>query len=497
MEDEPVQLKYQSQYQFQLLKLSLRDPVFWLLVLSAVVAGILFLSSGVRHLLFHSGGYDLGIFDQALYLLSRGEPPFVSLRGIPILGDHAAIILYPISFLYRIVPSVYWLFGIQALALASGGWFCFRLAQQMGLTSNLSLLVAGVYWGYPAVFNVNLFDFHPDILAVPALLGAVLAFRVGSHLRAMIWILVVLSCKAVFALTVVGVGIWWWGWESKRWPDPGQPSGRILSGLVMGLGSLWFGITAFGVIPYFSGTDPAAVSVYSYLGDSVRTITINLVLRPDLALEKVLSLDTLGYWLLLMGPIVWGLGLGYWDPLIPALPTLGLNILSSHPAYRDLVHHYSLPILPFLMVLVVDNLAQNRAWIQRPRWILSWTLVSFLILGKYGYFGSLYLTELETWSASRMALTFVYPGDGVLTNHQLSPHLTHRKMIRFTDQTDPVLSWDPFDCVVLNRRYPGWRSSVGYVDELIQNLEQSEVFELVFEQDQVFVFRRSIASTQG
>lgn len=418
----------------------------------------------------------------------------MTLRGISIWGDHGAIILYPLSFLYRIVPSVYGLFCIQALALASGGLFCFQLAQQAGLTSKLSLIVAGVYWGYPAVFNVNLFDFHPDVLAVPALLGAVLAFRAGSYLKALVWILVVLSCKAVFALTVIGVGLWWWRWESKRSPD--QRQGRILSGLAMGLGALWFGICAFGVIPYFSGTDPAAVSVYGYLGDSLRSIMVNLMLRPDLVLGKVLSLETLGYGLLLSGPVLWGLSFWYWDPLVPALPALGLNILSSHPAYRDLVHHYSLPIVPFLIVLVVDNLSQGRAWIRSQRWILGWTLVSFLALAKYGYFGSLYLIGLETWSASRMALTFVNPEDGVLTSHELSPHLSQRSLIRFTDQTDPVLSWDPFDCVVLNRVRPGWRSSLEYVDDLLQNLEQSEAFELVFEQDQVFVFRRLIHNVQ-
>ncbi len=492
MKDEPVQFRYQSQP----LKFSSRDPAVWLVVSSAVVAGILFLCSSTRHLLFHSGGYDLGIFDQALYLLSQGENPFVTIRGIHILGDHAALILYPLSLLYKIIPSVYGLLGIQALALASGGFLCFRLSRQAGLTSDIALVMAGVYWGYPLVFNVNLFDFHPDVIAVPALLAAVLAFRVGSHFRAMVWILVVLSCKAVFALTVMAVGIWWWGWEGKRLPDHVQPAGRILAGWILVLGSVWFGITAFGIIPYFSGADPAAVSVYGYLGDSVRAIIINLILRPDLVLRKVLSLETLGYCLLLSGPLFWGLSFRYWDPLIPALPALGLNILSSHPAYRDLVHHYSLPILPFLIVLVVDNLIQGRAWIRSPRWILGWTLVSFLALAKYGYFGSLYLSGLETWSASRIALTFVNPEDRVLTSHELSPHLSQRRMIRFTDRADPVLSWDPFDCVVLNRARPGWRSSIDYVDAVFQSLEQSEAFELVFEQDQVFVFWRLINNTQ-
>ena len=81
-----------------------------------ITAVILFLASTIRHLLLQSNAYDLGIFDQGIYLISQGKPAISSIfRDIHIFGDHAAWIHYLIAIFYKIIPSVYWLFLIQAL----------------------------------------------------------------------------------------------------------------------------------------------------------------------------------------------------------------------------------------------------------------------------------------------------------------------------------------------------------------------------------------------
>ncbi|PLZ80809.1 hypothetical protein CBP16_12350, partial [Fischerella thermalis WC217] len=141
---------------------------------------MLFGCSSLRHMLFHSAAWDLGIFDQAVYLISQGKSPISSFLGFHILGDHAAIIFYPLALLYKIYPSVYWLFLVQAIALASGALFTNLIARQAGLTTEQAAAIAVVYLLYPLVFNINLYDFHPDVIALPALLGAILAARLGK-----------------------------------------------------------------------------------------------------------------------------------------------------------------------------------------------------------------------------------------------------------------------------------------------------------------------------
>ena len=51
------------------------------------------LASSLRHFWFHSSSWDLGIFEQAIYLISKGIEPISSLLGFHILSDHGALVL--------------------------------------------------------------------------------------------------------------------------------------------------------------------------------------------------------------------------------------------------------------------------------------------------------------------------------------------------------------------------------------------------------------------
>lgn len=59
----------------------------------AIGTFILFFYSSLRHFLFQSTAYDLGIYDQIIYLISIGRQPISSFLGFHFLGDHGAIAL--------------------------------------------------------------------------------------------------------------------------------------------------------------------------------------------------------------------------------------------------------------------------------------------------------------------------------------------------------------------------------------------------------------------
>src|SRR4029453_15559085 len=58
----------------------------------------------LTHARFGTFGFDLGIFDQGVWLLSRFRDPFVTIRGLPLFGDHASYILV-------LVAPLYWLWA--------------------------------------------------------------------------------------------------------------------------------------------------------------------------------------------------------------------------------------------------------------------------------------------------------------------------------------------------------------------------------------------------
>src|SRR5690242_19785153 len=100
-------------------------------VLLGAIAGsalILLACSSLRHALFQSNAFDLGYFDQALYLISQGQTPIVSFWGYHFLGGHADWVIYGLALLYKIDPSVHWLFAVQAIALALGALPTYALA---------------------------------------------------------------------------------------------------------------------------------------------------------------------------------------------------------------------------------------------------------------------------------------------------------------------------------------------------------------------------------
>jgi uncharacterized membrane protein len=453
------------------------DTLSWLVLLSSV---IFFACSSVRHLLFQSGAFDLGIFDQALYLISQGRSPVPSLIGFHILGDHAAWILYPLALLYKIYPSVYWLFAVQAVALAVGAIPVYQLARQAELQKNWAIVLAGVYLLYPLVFNVNIFDFHPEVIALPALLWAVFTARQGKIGWFGLSLAIVLGCKAVLSLTVAALGVWLVVFEKKR----------LYGAIALFAGIIWFLLASQVIIPTFRPGGVEAVARYSYLGNSVLEIAQNVILKPGLILGQIFSLGTLEYLVLLALPLLWGFSGRSLSCLIPALPTLIINILSTSASQRNLVQQYSLPILPFLMVMAIASLAEQRVWLKKKWAIVLWSVITFLVLAKYGYFGSKYLETLATWQATNTAIHQIQTEGGVLTTHDIAPHLSHRSLVKFTDATKPLPNLSEFDYVLLNVRHPGWQSNPTFAQSLVSQLQQTPQFQLQYEQDQVYLFTK-------
>lgn len=456
------------------------NPIPKIIILGII---ILFISSTIRHILFQSNALDLGWFDQAIYLISQGKPPIVSFVNFHILGDHAALIFYPIALLYKIFKSVYWLFAIQAIALSLGAFPLQQLALHSGLKENQATALPIIYLLYPLIFNVNLFDFHPDVIAVPAILWGVLAARLGYIKWFCVAIIIILSCKAILSLTVAAMGIWLLIFEKKR------TCGTIA--IIAGIA--WFIIATQVIIPFFTGTDAAvqmADERYSYLGDSLGEIALNLLLKPWLVLSKLFTLPNLEYLILLFIPLIWGLSPRHLSPLIGAIPALGLNLITDYTAQKNLTHQYSLPILPFLLLAVIATLAQGKGWLKKPKWIIVWGLVGFLALAKYGYFGSLYLKSLDTWQATREAIALVKTKGGVLTTSPIAPHLTHRPLVKLAIAGSESLEFNQFEYILLNQRHPGWSSSPELIMNFVKRLEQNPEFKLTYQRDDVFLFQR-------
>jgi uncharacterized membrane protein len=439
---------------------------------------ILFLCSSIRHWLFQSTAFDLGFFDQATFLISQGQPPIVSFWGFHVMGGHADWILYAIAGLYRLYPSVYWLLAIQALALSLGALPTWYLARQAALKPHQATAVAIAYLLYPLIFNVNLFDFHPEVIALPLLLASVLAARQQRLGWFVLCVGLILGCRDALALTVIAMGFWLIVWEKRPWHGA----------IAIVLGVVWFLLATKVVIPAFRPGGVESVWRFAYLGKSLPEILLNLILKPHLVIPALFTLKNLEYLVLLFAPIAWGLSLAHLAPLVPILPTLGMNLLSTVDQQKDLLHQYSLPAVPFLILTAIAALAAGQSWLHRPRHIVLFALVGFLALAKFGYFASRYLHSLDTWPATRTAISQIQSSEGVLTTAWIVPHVTHRPLVKVTIQGTPASDVTPFRYVLLNLRHPGWMSDRTVQQTLRDRLRQDARFVEQFQQDDVHLF---------
>ena len=76
-----------------------------------------------------------------------------------------------------------------------------------GLKSGGGVAVVFAYCAYPAVHTINLSDFHPEALAVPALFAAVLTALRGRWNWFAVFALLVVTCRSDLAFALSGLGL--------------------------------------------------------------------------------------------------------------------------------------------------------------------------------------------------------------------------------------------------------------------------------------------------
>lgn len=499
-------------------------PGISLLVAVSLGFVVLFGSAALHHELFQSRLFDLGIFDQGVYLISRGEFPFSTTMGFHILGDHAAVVLYPLALLYRLVPGVYWLFFVQALSLSLGAMPMYGLAAQAGLEEHWRRVAAVAYLLYPALFNIAIFDFHPEVIALPAILWALWAALARRPVQLTIATLLVLSCKEVLGLTVAAMGLWLLLKNRRRY-------GVALTAV----GLAWFVFASQWVIPTFSGDQMQALGRYSYLGNSATEIVLRLVREPTLVLVRLVQPESLLYLVALLVPVAVALRWRLILSALPALPMLGLNLLSSLPLQRDLRFQYQLPIFPFLLfwfvvslkaeknnefltgrplqialaiagallvvpsqfrVLAVLALAVWLGFVLRqgrritPKILMGWLVIGFCTQARFTSFFSPQMSHLANLAQIREAIALVDATGGVLTTSDIAPHLSERRTIEMFRKTTPLdLALLPaYRYVLLDLLNPGTECDAPYLIALQNKLRTEPHFKQVYAKNRIALF---------
>jgi uncharacterized membrane protein len=304
----------------------------------AVLIGAYTVWFGQLSVAVHDGygtpGYDMGIFDQGIWLLSRFHAPFVTVMGRNLFGDHASFILLLAVPLYWVWPHAQALLVLQTCLLAAAAVPIYLLALRRSASAAVATALAGAYLLNPALQNGNLEQFHPAAFLVLSVTLAIYAAVERKPVLLTVAVAASLLVKEDTALLMIPLAIWVYLRRDRDW------------GLKIALAAVAWTVVAYGVV------------IESLLGN-ISLYTNRIPFGGIGGLVTTAVAHPVGFWryarsggrLFYLWQMAAAFGFGFVvAPELAAigLLTLGENLLSTFPYMHQILYHYSTPLVAVL-----------------------------------------------------------------------------------------------------------------------------------------------------
>ncbi len=463
----------------------------WVLAAMVVVWAVVFGKLVyLRHDRFASQSFDLGIFDQAAWLASRGGDLFISVRGLDLLGHHANLGLFLFAPFYWLGAGPHFLNLIQVASMALGAVPLFLLARDRWGSPRLALVPAGAYLLHPALGFFAWETFHPDVMAITPLFFAwwfARRERWGPFAACLIYA----ACwkeDVSLAVAVFGAVVFFRGH-------------RRVGALTAVSGVVWFLFVNRVLLPGVSG-EAFYDHIFSNLGDSPWEIATTLLFHPTRIIRALGAPDARTYVWQMLGPF------GFLPLLAPAAfglgaPQLLLNVVSEAGFTREIHYHFSSLPLTAMTLATVEAIAflGRRPSVRRALvGGLAATSLAGAVLWGLSPIGREY--DQGWWPlaadprlASKQEAVSLPPGDASVTaTYEFVPHLTHRRAIYDWPNPWVARNWGVEDENLPDPRVVQWlvvdRRLTGETSDAFERILRDGEFEVVFDRDEIVVARR-------
>jgi uncharacterized membrane protein len=390
----------------------------------AAFAGAFVWQTWAIHERFGSYGFDLGIFDQGTWLLSRLGNPFVTVRGLHLFGDHASFILILVAPLYWLWADPRLLLLLQVVALAVPAVVIYRIAAGRLGHAGYGLAGALAYLLYPAMQWAAAWQFHPETLAAAFLAGAVLAADEHRPRTMAAMLALAMLCKEDVGLVVAGFGVTLWLAGRSAW---GKRT------IMAGLG--YFVVATFVLIPLANGRgSPHTALNYGIEGSGPVAVLLAVPELAGRALTTAFANEGLAYLALILLPLALLPLLG-WRALLPVVPPVVLNLAAVHGYQLKITYQYLATSSPFLVLAAVAGLAviaARRRVLAAP---VALVLVAAALVCDVRFGPALWskapaLGPAPPQTATRHEAFDLIPDDAAVSaQYNFVPHLAHRRYI--------------------------------------------------------------------
>ena len=388
-----------------------------------------------RHNSFATFDFDLGIHDQSLWLLSKGQW-FNTVCGLPVFGHHA-------MFMYWLLVPFVWLGGgpnlwnlIQVAALALGAVPVYLIAKNR-LRNDVLACMLGVSWLLlPTVSYLAWETWHPETLALPFLMmgyhyATTRPEGNGSDVRrrnivAFAWLIVAMLWKEDISLAVMGIAVLLIA--RRRWK---------FGGALLGFAALYFLVIGVWMVPTLAGETSAYGMLYGELGKTPFDVVKTSLSEPSLFFDRLSNNNFKGYLGQLSSP------LGFVPFLAPltilmGVPQIFINILTTADFTWAMMYHYQAVPVAAMMLGAIEGAAflARRAKVLGVLAVTATLLASCIAANSWSLlpFGDKYRAGywphgeqvVDGWKA---ALERVGPDDAVSAHYAFVPHASQREII--------------------------------------------------------------------
>lgn len=311
----------------------------------------------LRYRTLYASYFDLGIMHQTVFntykaIVEKDPGRFLELTNpfggnqIKRMAIHNDLLLAFLAPLYFIYSGPETLLVLQSVVLGLGALAIFGIARKIFANSKqhelMGLIFSFAYLFYSPMQRSNIFDFHAVTFSTSFLLFMFYLWLDQRYVWSGIFFLLSLLSKEQVALTTLFFGSYFF---TRKRKSPGWQ----FSLMVIALSAGWFLLSMWYIIPLFRGEQHFALPYYGDFGEKPIGVIMGIFRNPYSIVKYVFHIDSLRYFIFLLGP------LGFLSLLSPlqlliALPEFAINLLSNNWNMRNIIFHYTAVIQPFVFI---------------------------------------------------------------------------------------------------------------------------------------------------
>lgn len=382
--------------------------------------------------------FDFGIFDSAIWSVSRFQAPMVdhfytSDQKVNILGTHFYPGIFLLSPLYWFTDKSEVLLIVQSLSVGIAAFFAFDIARNQIKNKFAILALIIAFLGYQGMQNALISEFHEATIAVLPLTIIFWSLFKKKWTTFFLAFFILLSLKESFALLGIILGFYIFYRVKNR---------KI--GIIISLISIIWAVTTIKfVIPWFAGGSYLYVPQDTFTS---ATDVLNIFFSPPMKMQTVLyTFLTFGFLPLMDLAIL---------PLI--FESFLERFILDGSTRWDLGMHYNSPLSPLMFIgaLYAFKLAEKKKF---PQILIAvyaiFIIITIVFLHRFWLRGPLQLAFNPAFYAQNQSVKYLadfskqFPKSGVImTQNDIAARLSHYDVYLLREN---YIKLDP-DYVILN-----------------------------------------------